>query len=280
MAAVSAAQSAWVRDTITQHLTVGGKPITQAQPLAVSRCDLERLKPDFLVCEKTDGVWRRFFTAGGSSDGWWSVDRTGCVRPESTTPTSAPGTTIIDCEVLSEGRVRAFDALWIAGQDVRARRTLERLAMIEQHTPITPKRMRPAGELDALLQEIDRSDAQMWRLLPGGDPVDGLIFTPKTGYGGGTLKWKFNHTIDLKVDGNGDALCGGPDGTLLRTGIRCNAPAGVHEFEMRHTGQWYPTKERQDKRTPNYIKVVVHTLEIMAQKIDLSTLQQACDTSS
>ena len=261
-------------DTIAQHLCAGERPPPRdAQPLALGACDLgPELHERFLVCEKTDGVWQRVLgTAGGN---WWGLDRRGRVSPLVVPEVPATsGTTLVDTETLPGGERRVFAAYWVDGADVRDLPTLEGLAAAGR-LGLPTKRMRPVSEAADLVRSM--SEAPGGHRTLGGDPVDGLIFTPRVRPASGVLKWKFTHTVDLQVSKSGELLCGGPRGSLLRLhgAAPPGTPPGIYEFDLGPEAQWRLLYRRTDKDRPNYVKVVVHTLEIMAQGITVERIAE------
>ena len=264
-------------DTAAQHLCAGERPLPRdAQPLALGACDLgPGLHERYLVCEKTDGVWERLLGVPGAPDQWWAVDRRGRVRELAEPPgDTSGGVTLVDAETVGSAPPRVFAAHWVAGRDTRDLPTLEGLQAAAA-AGLSVKRMRPVSEARELVGRMDAAGGGGHVL--GDDPVDGLIFTPRESATAGVLKWKFTHTVDLLVDPAGSLLCGGPGGPLTLHGRAPPGTApGVYEFDLDpETAQWRLLKPRPDKDRPNYVKVVVHTLEIMAQGVTLDRIADA-----
>lgn len=264
----------WVRDTVSQHLCAGGRPLPRpAQPLALSRQDLPRLAEGYYVCEKTDGTWVRLLADGRG--GAWGVTRRDRVQTLENAPVVAGGVTLVEAELLPGG-IRVFDAFWVGGRDVRHLPLPERLGCAAT-AGLETKRMRPLAGLPRLLERLAAAPGGEWR-MDNGDPVDGLIFTPITGGHGPVLKWKMHNTLDLTVDDSGAVGCKGPGG-FLPLGFTASAPPGVHEFRLGAEGWWVPVRPRPDKADPNYVKVVFHTLEVMGQRVGLDDVNAAASSS-
>ena len=226
-------------------------------PVSIERKHLSLLRNEYVVCEKTDGV--RHLLVCMMFEGRKYAVFVNRKLDMVLAQLAMPKDTILDGE-LDGNTFLIFDAVRVAGQDVRGLSYIDRL----KHAEVATRGPRMSIKLQMKTMWPAHAAAEVWeRAKETGS--DGLIFTPvnepiRMETHETMFKWKPRDriTVDFKVHQGFLCIWDRAEG-LVRV-QRSEAKDGII-VECEYAGDsWVPVKVRTDKDMPNNRRTMMRTM--------------------
>jgi hypothetical protein len=255
------------------------------QPVSIERRHFPSLKNrNYLVCEKTDGVRRALVCKDKMTV---LIDRKLDVTPvKIAMPRSARDGTILDGELLADGRFIVYDALILSGVSVKDHKLTTRLRAIKAF--VDGILQTPSNTIRVHLKKFfPMQDVNLFYTfhMPKLDyKTDGLVFTPidepmRKGTHETMFKWKPRdmNTIDFQLKRKGDKwnMHIQERGRLIFESIIQQNKDWMEEdmiVECQYmidgkTPWWKPVGVRTDKTYPNNRRTFYRTIQNIRENI-------------
>lgn len=186
-----------------------------------------------------------------------------------------PKDTLLDGELYHD-KYYVFDILFYKGNDVRKLKFSERLEILKQLTSVTLKRYWCCNTKKDFyeIKKMYQKDMKI------GGKIDGIIFTPDSGYYSKVLKWKLVNLLSIdfkihKVQPDTFELLKG-DGTIYSTTQVSKKVFNEYEdntvVEFIYKNKFIPIRSRPDKENSNYITVIESNFKQIQNPIDMRKL--------
>lgn len=268
----------------------GSKKFIGNQPITFNKLTYDNTKK-YYVTHKLDGVRRLLIIENETGE---LIDNKMNISHFRLPKRKILNKTILDGE-LFEKKFYAFDILFLGGKDLRKLNLSERIIKLEEVNKILKSRKVLVKEY---LSPYKASVCQNFHnvkhdykknMLDG--TVDGVIFTPDTGYNEGRpLKWKPESllSIDFKIRKkdnneiellNHDGKIFTPYGKYKHVGIvkitkeqYKNYDDGVVVEFIFKNGKFIPIRERRDKINSNHISVIISNFKTILNPPNMKKL--------